>query len=498
MQRLLQDLELQAVNPGLCSALGGWGSVAGKPLLASRSPATGALIAQVALCGDAEYEALLEESLRASAEWRSLSASARGEAIRAVGAAARERRRALATLVALETGMALREAEAEVQEVIDCAELTARIAPELDEAAPQEGKVERGYRQHWNPMGVVGVITNFDAPLSAWAKRAFPAAVCGNATIWKPSPKAPLCALAMQRLLVGEFARAGHPGAFSWFLPESMTQLSRFVRDSRMPMVAFSGSTFVGRQVAVKVADRFGHSLLELPGSNAAIVDSSADADAAVRAILAGATLMTGQRGTALRRVIAHRDVCEALAGELIEGYQRLEIGDPLEPGIDLGPLIDAAAAHAYQEALEQAQQQGGDILWGGRALERAGCFAEPALIRAENHWESVQQESPLPILYLIAYESFDEALALQNATTRPFSSTLFTGDMRQVARYLSGDGGEAETASINVDIGLRGSAGSRGPDGYSAADLRNTYMRRQVGAIAWSPAEPRPEAASA
>ncbi len=487
MQPLLQELEFQAINPGSCSAYRGWMDTPGKPLLASHAPASGALIAQVALCRDAEYEILLEEAFHASLEWRALPVSARGETLRAIGAAISEQRGALANLLALETGKTWREADAEVAELIEYAELAAGLALYLDESAMGGERVERGYREQWHPMGIIGVITNFDVPMAAWAKRAFPAAVCGNTAIWKPSPKAPLCAVALQRLCERVFAGAGQPRAFSLFQPENVTILSRFVRDSRLPMLAFSGSTFVGRQVAVKIADRLGHSLLEFPGSNAAIVDASADLDAAVRAILAGAVPMAGQRGTALRRVIAHRDIGEQLASALIKGYKKLRIGDPLSPETDMGPLIDGLAVAAFQDALEHVQQEGGDILWGGRVLEQGGNFVEPALARVENHWESVQRESPLPILYLITFETFEEAIALQNAARKPFSSTLFTGDMEHAACYLSDECGDAESASINADFGHPEQVIGRNPHEHSFVELRNTYMRRQVGAIEWS-----------
>jgi aldehyde dehydrogenase (NAD+) len=491
MQRLLQELELSAINPGTCCPRSGWRDTLGLDLLDCRSPATGELIAQVALCGDADYENLLEESVRAQTEWRALPAAARGELIGAVAAAVLDRREALAALAALETGKTLREAESEVDEVIDWAELAARLAPQLDEPAVEDA-APHGYREHWSPLGVAGIITHFDAPLSGWAKRAFPAAVCGNTTIWKPSPKAPLCALALLRLAERAFEQAGLPRAFCLLVPEGVNLINRLVRDTRLPLVAFSGSTFVGRQVAVKVADRLGHSLLELPASNAVIVDESADLDAAVEAILASAVRMAGQSGSALRRVIVHEAVCGELAEGLVEAYRTLRIGDPLAGETDFGPLIDSTAVAAYQEALEEVQQQGGDVLWGGRALE--GCFVEPALVKAENHWESVQREAPLPILYLIPFHSFEEALALQGATTRPCTSTLFTGDMEHVARYLSEDGAMAGAADINADFLRPGQLDSLGNGrDYSIMDLRNAYMKRQIGTVGWNPSAPLP-----
>lgn len=486
MQRLLQELELSAINPGTCSPRSGWHGAPDFELLDCHSPATGELIAQVALCGDADYENLLEEAVRAQAEWRALPAATRGELIGAVGAAVLDRRDALAALAALETGKTLREAEAEVDELIDWAELAARLARHLDEP-PLEDAAPYGYREHWSPLGVVGIVTHFDAPLSSWAKRAFPAAVCGNTTLWKPSPKAPLCAVAVLRLAERVFEQANLPRAFCLLIPEGVNLLNRFVRDPRLPLFAFSGSTFVGRQVAVKVADRLGHALLELPASNALIVDESADLDAAVNAILAGALRMAGQSGSALRRVIVHEAICDALVADLVDAYRTLRIGDPLAGETDFGPLIDAAAVAAYQEALEEVQQQGGDVLCGGRIL--GGCFVEPALVKAENHWESVQREAALPILYVIPFHAFDEALALQSATSRPCATTLFTGDMGHVARYLSEDGSIVGAADINADFLRPGQFDGLSGSDYSVLDLRNAYMKRQIGAVGWNAA---------
>lgn len=496
--RLFETLHLKDLNPGAYAAYGGWLDTRDAPRLASFNPADGEPIAEVTLSSEAHYDTVLAEARRAFEEWREVPAPRRGELVHEIGAALREHKAALGSLVALEMGKIKAEGEGEVQEMIDMADYAVGLSRMLHgRTLPSERPEHRLYEQ-WHPLGPVGVITSFNFPVAVWAWNAFVAAVCGDTVVWKPSPQTPLCAVAVQQICERAAAELGYPGVFSMVLPENPALLDRFVRDARLPLVSFTGSTAVGREVAVKVAGRLGRSLLELSGNNAAIVDATADLNLAARAILFGAVGTAGQRCTSLRRLIVHESVYDELVGRLLRAYRQVRIGDPLDPATLMGPLVDPAAVEAYRKAIAEALASGGELLHGGRVLDgRPGCFVEPALVRAENHWDIVQRETFAPILYLMSFRDLDEAIALQNGVSQGLSSALFTLNLRAAERFLSASGSDCGLANINAGTsgaeigGAFGGEKATGGGREAGSDAWKAYMRRQTTTINFGEALP-------
>jgi aldehyde dehydrogenase (NAD+) len=326
-----------------------------------------------------------------------------------------------------------------------------------------------------------------------WSWNAFLGAICGNACIWKPSPKTPLTALAIQHLCNRVMEQNKLPAIFQ-LLIDSGTQLAtRLVEDRRIALVSFTGSTEVGRKVAERVAARLGKSLLELGGNNAVIVDETANLDLAVPAIVFGAVGTAGQRCTTTRRVLAHRAIASELERRLVHAYQQVRIGDPLEDGTLMGPLIDSGAVERYRSAIAAAKDAGGEVLYGGEVLEQPGNFVKPTIIRARNDWPIVQTETFAPILYVIPVQSLDEAIALQNASAHGLSSALFTDRLQHAERYLSAAGSDCGIANINLGTsgaeigGAFGGEKDTGGGRESGSDAWKAYMRRQTNTINWS-----------
>ncbi|BBA35411.1 piperidine-6-carboxylate dehydrogenase [Methylocaldum marinum] len=490
--RLFETLHLLDLNIGSYAAYGGWLKAPDGPRLKSCNPATGETIAEVTLGSEAQYETVLDEARKAFEEWRLVPAPERGAVVRRIGDALREHKDALGSLVALEMGKIKAEADGEVQEMIDMADYAVGLSRMLyGNTMPSERPGHRLYEQ-WHPLGPVGVITGFNFPVAVWSWNAFVAAVCGDTVVWKPSPKTPLCAVAVQHLCDRVVAELGYPGIFSSFLPENPELLDRFVRDPRLPLISFTGSTAVGRQVAVKVAERLGRSLLELSGNNAVIVDETADPDLALRAILFGAVGTAGQRCTSIRRLIIHESLYDNLIERLIRAYGEVRVGDPLDPSSLMGPLIDSAAVESYRSAVEAARRQGGELLYGGRVLDRPGCFVEPTLIRADNRWDIVQRETFAPILYVMTFRRLEEAIALQNDAAQGLSSALFTLNLRAAERFLSASGSDCGIANINAGTsgaeigGAFGGEKDTGGGREAGSDAWKMYMRRQTNTINW------------
>ncbi|KXJ98865.1 MAG: aldehyde dehydrogenase [Nitrospira sp. OLB3] len=447
-----------------------WEPVEPAGLITSHNPATGALLARVRCCTQADYERSMRDLQQVQAVWKIVPAPRRGEIVRRIGQTLRDRKDALSTLVSLEVGKIKSEGEGEVQEMIDMADFAVGLSRMLyGQTMHSERPRHRMYEQ-WHPLGVVGVITAFNFPVAVWAWNAFIAAVAGNAVLWKPSPKAPLCALAVQRLCHHVLQEAGYPGLFSLMVTNEVEMAERMVRDDRLPLISFTGSVPVGRRVAETVGRRLGRSLLELSGNNAVIVDETADLDLATRAILFGAVGTAGQRCTSTRRLIVHESQYEQLIARLVAAYREVRVGDPLEPGVLMGPLIDREAVERYREALATVIREGGEVLYGGRVLTHPGHFVEPTIVRAENHWAVVQEETFAPILYVMTYRSFDDAIWMQNGVPQGLSSSLFTRDLRRSEVFLSAAGSDCGIANINL--------------GTSGAEIGGAFggEKRQVG----------------
>jgi aldehyde dehydrogenase (NAD+) len=489
---LLRELGIAARNPGACSG-GRWTKASAGPAIDVRNPASGELLAVVESATGDDYEALMQAAVKTAARWREIPAPRRGELVRLMGDELRRHKDALGSLVSLENGKILAEGLGEVQEMIDIADFAVGQSRMLYGLAMQSERPQHRMMEQWHPLGVVGIISAFNFPVAVWAWNAFLAAICGNVSVWKPSPKTPLTAIAVQQLCNRVCAAHGFPPVFDLFIDSGTVLAERFVADRRVALMSFTGSTQVGRKVGEVVASRLGKSLLELGGNNAIILDESANLAIAVPSIVFGAVGTAGQRCTSTRRVIVHRDRLAELERRLVGAYGQVRIGDPLDPATLMGPLIDAAAVRQYEAAVERAQAAGGVILCGGKRLDRPGHFVEPTIVRAHNDWDIVQHETFAPILYLIPCDSLDHAIELQNASHHGLSSALFTDSVTSAERYLSAAGSDCGIANINLGTsgaeigGAFGGEKDTGGGRESGSDAWRAYMRRQTNTINWS-----------
>lgn len=489
---LLSELELDWVNPGAYTGVRGLSVGHSSTFLASINPATGHVLAKAETASGADYDRLVGNATEAFLRWRDVPAPKRGELVRQLGEAIRLRRDALARLVSMETGKILAEARAEIQEMIDMADFAVGESRMLyGRTMHSERPMHRLYEQ-WHPLGPVGVISTFNFPVAIWSWNAFLAAICGDTVIWKPSPKAPLSAIAIQRLCERVMERFGQTGIFSLFLTEDNELAHRFVADQRVPMISFTGSVKLGRSVAETVSGRLGRCLLELGGNNAVIVDETADIDLAIQSVIFGALGTAGQRCTTIRRLFVHESIMPRFEAALLEAYRSVKIGDPLVPDTLVGPLIDAAAFHAFLAAIERIRSLSGEIVYGGRALDMPGFFVEPALVRARADWDIVQEETFGPILYMMSFRDFDEAIALNNGVPQGLCSALFTTDLRRAEQFLSHRGSDCGIANINMGTsgaeigGAFGGEKDSGGGREAGSDSWKAYMRRQTNTIHW------------
>jgi len=488
----LKELGIQAVNPGGSTGQAWWSSHNSAPVMPSVNPATGESIAGIQPCSPEDYDHIVKQSLDAFAKWRLVPAPTRGELVRLIGLALREHKDHLGTLVSLEVGKIKAEGDGEVQEMIDMADFAVGQARMLYGATMPSERPAHRMSEQWHPLGPVGVITAFNFPVAVWAWNAFLAAIAGDTVIWKPSSKAPLCAIAVQRLCNRVMEQQGCPGIFSLCVTDQTTLAETMVQDKRLPLISFTGSVPVGRRVASTVARRLGRTLLELGGNNAVIVDETADLDLALRALLFGAVGTAGQRCTSTRRLLVHAARYDEFLGKLVKAYSQVRIGNPLEPDVLMGPLIDQAAVETYCAAIEEVKKEGGQILSGGQVLNRPGCFVEPTIVRAENHWPIVQQETFAPILYVMPFQSLDEAIRLQNSVPQGLSSALFTNDLRHSERFFSASGSDCGIANINIGTsgaeigGAFGGEKDTGGGREAGSDAWKAYMRRQTNTVNW------------
>lgn len=489
---LLERLGLSHENPGACCGPGEW-SGSRQRRLAIHDPAALELIAEVFAAELADYERVLESAVQAAALWRLVPAPKRGEAVRLLAEELRRHKTDLGTLVSLENGKILAEGLGEVQEMIDIADFAVGQSRMLYGLTMHSERAQHRMYEQWHPLGVVGIITAFNFPVAVWSWNALLAAVCGNVSVWKPSPKTPLTALAVQHLCNRVLKSHGLPPIFQLFVDAGTELARRLVEDRRVSLLSFTGSTAVGRQVAERVAARLGKSLLELGGNNAVIVDETAPLDLAVPAILFGAVGTAGQRCTSTRRVLVHSAKLPELTRALVHAYGQVRIGDPLDPRTLMGPLIDRAAVERYRQAIAAAQAAGGELLFGGEVLQGPGHFVQPAILRARNEWPIVQAETFAPILYLIPVESLEEAITQQNAVAQGLSSALFTDRLQHAESFLSAAGSDCGIANINLGTsgaeigGAFGGEKDTGGGRESGSDAWKAYMRRQTSTLNWS-----------
>ena len=489
----LEALGLAELNAGAWSGSYGWSALESGPVIESMNPSTGERLARVRGATSADYEHVLSSALEAARAWRRVPAPKRGEAVRLLADQLRAHKDALGSLVALENGKIKAEGDGEVQEMIDIADFAVGQSRMLYGSTMHSERDQHRMYEQWHPLGVVGVISAFNFPVAVWSWNAFLSAICGNATVWKPSPKTALCGLAVQRLCNRVLEKHSLPAIFQILVDAGHELAGRLADDPRVALVSFTGSTPVGRQIGVRVAQRLGKSLLELGGNNAIIVDGEANLNLAVPSIVFGAVGTAGQRCTTTRRVLVHRSRLAELEQRLVAAYAQVRIGDPLEPGTLMGPLIDAGAVERYRAAIGAAQTQGGTLLCGGRVLDRPGYFVEPAIVRASADMPIVRVETFAPILYLVSYERFDEAIELHNRVSYGLSSAVFTDRLQVAEQFLSADGSDCGIANVNLGTsgaeigGAFGGEKDTGGGREAGSDSWKAYMRRQTTTVNWS-----------
>jgi aldehyde dehydrogenase (NAD+) len=492
MKALLDKLNLYALNPGTCTGPNGWLPGESAPIT-SYNPTTGDTIAQFVPTSAADYETAVTHAQTAFHAWRTRPAPQRGLLIRDLGSALRDIQEPLGELISLEMGKIRAEGIGEVQEAVDICDFALGLSRQLYGLTMHSERPAHRMYEQWHPLGPIGVITAFNFPAAVWAWNAAIAAVCGDVIVWKPSELSTLVAIAVQHVCNRVMADHGLSGLFT-LVTGGGDVGQRLTEDGRLPLVSFTGSIPTGRKVAQTVAGRLGRSLLELGGNNAIIVAPDADLDLAVRGILFGAVGTAGQRCTSTRRLIVHHTIAAELTERLIRAYRQVAIGDPLAVGVLMGPLVTPTAVATMQRALQQAQHEGGTILSGGRPRPDLGPqFVEPTLVQMPAQTPMVITETFAPILYLLEYDSFDEAIALHNGVPQGLSSAIFTDSVRASEAFLSATGSDCGIANVNIGTsgaeigGAFGGEKETGGGRESGSDAWKAYMRRQTNTINWS-----------
>ena len=463
--------------------------------LVSRSPIDGLEIGRLRSHTAADVAAVVGEAHDAFLQWRSVPAPVRGALVRELGELLRKHKDDLGALVSIEAGKIVSEGLGEVQEMIDICDLAVGLSRQLHGLTIATERPGHRMMEQWHPLGVVAVISAFNFPVAVWSWNAALAFVCGDAVVWKPSEKTVLTALACQALLEEAARRAGAPAGLSHVVVGAREVGEALVDDARVPLVSATGSTRMGKEVAPRVAARLGRSLLELGGNNAAVVAPSADLDLAVRGIVFSAVGTAGQRCTSLRRVIVHSSVKDELVSRLAKAYETLPIGSPLDGGTLVGPLIDAAAADAFEAAIAQAQADGGTVVTGGSRADVAlgGQYVQPAVVEMPGQTDIVKAETFAPILYVLGYDTFDEAVALHNDVAQGLSSSIFTLDVREAETFVSAVGSDCGIANVNIGPsgaeigGAFGGEKETGGGRESGSDAWRNYMRRATNTVNYS-----------
>jgi aldehyde dehydrogenase (NAD+) len=497
---VLAALGLSAENSGTYLGSGEWSQTRDAGVLESVNPADGAPIGRVFASSAADYETLVARAQASFKAWRSIPAPRRGEAVRLCGDALRAHKHALGSLVSLEMGKIKAEGDGEVQEMIDIADFAVGQSRMLYGYTMHSERPGHRMYEQWHPLGLVGIISAFNFPVAVWAWNSFLAAICGDISIWKPSPKTALSAVAATKICNDVLRAHGFPDIFFLFNDAGTELAQQFVDDHRIPLVSFTGSSQVGRTVGERVARRMGRSLLELGGNNAIIVDETADLKLAIPAIVFGAVGTAGQRCTTTRRLIVHQSIAADITSRLVAAYQQVQkrIGDPLDAHTLMGPLIDQASVKRYLAAVDAARAAGGTIACGGAALDRPGNFVLPTIVTGLKGSDAiVQAETFAPILYVLTYRTIDEAIEIQNGVPQGLSSSIFTTDLRRAERFLSPAGSDCGIANVNIGTsgaeigGAFGGEKETGGGRESGSDAWKVYMRRQTNTINYSDALP-------
>ena len=487
-EEILRRLGLEAESSGAFA--GEWLAGSGTRV-ESINPTTGELLGAVRLASPAEYETVVATTEEAFRAWREWPAPRRGEVVRQLGEALREHKEDLGALVTLEVGKILSEGLGEVQEMIDMCDLAVGMSRQLyGKTMHSERPFHRMYEQ-WHPLGPVGIITAFNFPVAVWCWNAAVAAVCGDSMIWKPSPEAPLTAVAVTRIAQRVLADNGAPPIFNLAIGDRDLG-ETMAADRRLPLISATGSVRMGREVGQVVAGRLGRSLLELGGNNGLVVMDDADLDLALRAVLFAAAGTAGQRCTSNRRLFLQKGIAAEMKRRLTAAYGSITVGDPLEDGVLMGPLINRRAVDQMMAALETIREQGGKVLAGGEKLDRPGFFVQPTVVEATPSMPITCEETFAPILYCFEFEDLDEAIAAHNAVPQGLSSAIFTLNLRHAERFLAATGSDCGIANVNIGTsgaeigGAFGGEKETGGGREAGSDSWKAYMRRQTCTINW------------
>ena len=494
MQSVLQKLGLTDDNAGVFD--GEWRGGGAK--IDKISPINGQKLASVRTASADEYDRAISRAHEAFSKWRTTPGPVRGDTVRRLGNALREFKHDLGQLVTLETGKIIAEGEGEVQEMIDICDFAVGQSRMLYGLTIQSERPSHRLMEQWHPLGVVAVITAFNFPVAVWSWNAALAAVCGDATVWKASEKTPLTAIAVTKIAEVVCRETGaDPAIFTLLMGDRKTVGQKLTDDARIPLVSATGSTNMGFNVAKAVNGRLGRTILELGGNNALIVAPSADINMATQSIFFGAVGTAGQRCTSTRRVIAHESVAATIREKLLAAYKSLQIGNPLDRETVMGPMIDKAAVDAVQQSIQRLKDEGGDVLYGGERLEgekfQGDCYMRPCLATAKPDFEIVQHETFGPLLYLMTYRDFDEAMAIHNDVPQGLTSSIFTNDAREAERFMSAAGSDCGIANVNTGTsgaeigGAFGGEKQTGGGRESGSDCWKQYMRRQTNTINFS-----------
>jgi len=494
MKPILDKLNIQPVNAGACTGVDGWLLDKNGRELVSYNPATGEALAKVVQATPATYEKVASAAQGAFLKWRQVPAPKRGELIRDLGNALRELKEPLGDLVTLEMGKIRAEGQGEVQEMIDICDFAVGQSRMLyGQTMHSERPSHRMYEQ-WHPLGIVGVVTAFNFPVAVWSWNSTLAAICGDSMIWKPSSYTPLTAIAVTHIANIVMADHGLSGVFNLLIGSGRDVGELLLNDKRVNLVSFTGSTKVGQHVSEAVSSRFGRTILELGGNNAIIVTANADLEMATRAILFGAVGTAGQRCTSTRRIIMHKSIAKDLTQRLANAYKQVRIGDPLQPDTLMGPLVVNTSVEEMMDAVKQAKADGGEVIAGGEMLSDMGPnFVQPTIIKMPAQTEIVKAETFAPILYLLEYDSIDDALHIHNDVPQGLSSAIFTDSIREAEAFLSVGGSDCGIANVNIGTsgaeigGAFGGEKETGGGRESGSDAWKAYMRRQTNTVNWS-----------
>ena len=492
-RELLKSLNVNPENGSICTGTQ-WVTSSNTETINVHSPVDGSELGKVIYASESDYETVILKAQKAAEYWKTVPAPERGSIVRQYGIKLRAHKKELGKLVSLEMGKSYQEGLGEVQEMIDICDFAVGLSRQLYGLTMHSERPNHRMYEQWHPIGIVGIISAFNFPVAVWAWNSMIATVCGDVCVWKPSEKTPLTAIACHRLLESVITENKLPeGIFNLVIGNYKIGES-LAKDKRIPMVSATGSTRMGKKVSEVVGARLGSSLLELGGNNAVIISEHANLDNALIAAVFGCVGTAGQRCTSTRRLLIHESIFETFKTKLVNVYGQLSIGNPLDENNHVGPLIDEDAVNAFINAVESVKNEGGEVLTGGQVLSgegyESGCYVKPCIATAKNHFNIVQEETFGPIVYLIPYQTLDEAIQLQNDVKQGLSSAIFTDNIQEAERFLSAAGSDCGIANVNIGTsgaeigGAFGGEKETGGGRESGSDAWKKYMRRQTNTI--------------